>query len=272
MTEKSKCNICGFHDFLELNINEGRRLVSCKRCGHFFLNPLPDKSLLDKLYSDEVYYRETPEDMDNIKYLWQRRFNSIMAMLPKEPGNILDVGCGKGLFLNEAKQRGWQIFGTEYSPHTAKYAVENYGIDVFTGDLLQTRYPDKYFKVISFWHVLEHLFSPSDYIKEAHRLLQNNGLLIIESPNSNESKFTIKEQMDQNKTHIHFFSEKGFRTLLENNGFEVLLATYEDLRHYKNKWSSRLHHNLDTALVKAVKFFTGKNTGSTLRIVARKTS
>ena len=45
----------------------------------------------------------------------------------KEPGRILDIGCGVGHFLNGMKQRRWQVFGTEIR--------EQFGLEVHVGEL-----------------------------------------------------------------------------------------------------------------------------------------
>lgn len=270
MEENNKCDICNSKKFIELCVNDGARLVECVRCGHIFINPLPEKKLLDKLYSNEIYFQEKPEDEENIKFLWKRRYKSIKNELSKEKGNLLDVGCGKGFFLEEAKEDGWSIFGTEYSNHTAKYALDNYGINVFVGDLLHAKYGNNLFKVISFWHVLEHLFSPSVYIKEANRIMERGGLLVVESPNVGVLNVPYAKQIVENKTHIHFFSEKDIINLLSNNGFRIIKLTYEDPRHYKKKWLSIIHHKLEEAIVKMIRIVFLRNIGSTIRILAVK--
>ena len=44
-------------------------------------------------------------------------------------GSILDIGCGPGFFLNEAKKRGWKVAGIDPSPKAIKYIKKNFRIN-----------------------------------------------------------------------------------------------------------------------------------------------
>ena len=45
-------------------------------------------------------------------------------------GRLLDVGCGHGLLLDEARKRGYETVGLELSREAARYARETLGLDV----------------------------------------------------------------------------------------------------------------------------------------------
>ncbi|RKY83677.1 class I SAM-dependent methyltransferase, partial [candidate division KSB1 bacterium] len=65
------------------------------------------------------------------------------------------------------------------------------GIDVFVGDLIDTKYQSYYFDLVMMWHVLEHIENPVLYLKEISRILKENGKLIIEVPNLDSLNFRI---------------------------------------------------------------------------------
>jgi SAM-dependent methyltransferase len=47
---------------------------------------------------------------------------------------LIDVGCGKGWFLLEARKRGWDVYGTEFSDEAIRICIAA-GIEMTKGDL-----------------------------------------------------------------------------------------------------------------------------------------
>ena len=52
-------------------------------------------------------------------------------------GRILDIGCGRGLFLNVMRLGGWSVIGTELNEETASYATKVFDLEVLPGGLVQ---------------------------------------------------------------------------------------------------------------------------------------
>jgi 2-polyprenyl-3-methyl-5-hydroxy-6-metoxy-1,4-benzoquinol methylase len=71
--------------------------------------------------------------------------------------------------------------GVEYSDFAAEKGRQN-GLDIKTGALEGSGYPDSYFDVITMLDVLEHVTSPKDVLKEANRILKNGGMLVVNTP------------------------------------------------------------------------------------------
>ncbi len=67
--------------------------------------------------------------------------------------------------------------------------------------------------------VIEHLINPTETISEFHRILKNNGKMIITTPNSNFWLYYLLRIFNytpsdvQNKDHKHFFSIQDIRIL-----------------------------------------------------------
>ena len=51
----------------------------------------------------------------------------------RPPGQMLDVGCGTGLFLAVARRRGWQPYGVDDCGDATAHAREHFGLDVWDG-------------------------------------------------------------------------------------------------------------------------------------------
>lgn len=84
-------------------------------------------------------------------------------------GSILDYGCGGSPYR--------QVFQAE-EYRRADY-VDCGGIDCLIGPDGRLTYPDDSFDLVLSTQVLEHVFQPQDYLKEALRVLKPGGKLIL---------------------------------------------------------------------------------------------
>jgi len=136
---------------------------------------------------------------------------------PRTPGKILDIGCGDGSFLLAAKDRGWEIYGTELNldgitdPQLAVVA---------TMSDAQQFAP---FDCITLWHSLEHFLDPRQALLDLLPLLASNGTLLVAVPNAYGSQARIFAThwlaLDVPR-HLHHFSTTSLQLLLSQTGFE----------------------------------------------------
>lgn len=96
---------------------------------------------------------------------------------------VLEIGFGNGTFLAYAKNRGWQISGTELNQALVSIATENGFHAVHTADL--TPFTDNSFDLIVAFDVLEHI--PQDkipqFLMHVNRVLKPGGYFIARFPN-----------------------------------------------------------------------------------------
>lgn len=266
------CDICQSRSFGVVSPGSEKEndLVQCGECGHLYLHPFPTPEYLKQAYAEELSINESPEAMDRQQFLWQRRYRSVRQKWGSGRGALLDVGCGEGWFLREAQADGWVGFGTEYHDEAAKYAREKFRLDVFGGDLIDARFSSEKFGAVTLWHVLEHLYSPSNYLKEIHRVLKPGGRLLVECPHIDATHVLPGTQNGYRRLHLHFFSRPAMVRLLQQGGFTVEQSTYEDPDAYKRVWSSILHHHVRSAFLKMAGRLTSIHWGSTIRVYAKK--
>ncbi len=128
---------------------------------------------------------------------------------------ILDVGCGRGEFLQGFIDCGLDGYGVDQSSIALKYFpdikfsltdIENEGIP----------YPDNYFDIVYSKSVIEHFHYPEKFVKEVYRVLKNGGLVITLCPS-----WEYNYQMYfEDYTHRTPFMLGSLRDILLIHGFE----------------------------------------------------
>lgn len=108
----------------------------------------------------------------------------LLACYPDAP--ILDLGSGRGEWLELLQEQGWKATGIDMNADMAGDCQKR-GLSVDVDDALSAlkKQPAEMFVTVSGFHIAEHLeFSELQaLIVEAHRVLMPGGLLILETPN-----------------------------------------------------------------------------------------
>lgn len=225
-SEKYKI-ICKNRDYRYGLSKESFRLVKCVECGLICLNPRPPEKTLRKFYPKE-YYRVSFGSIEEklSKYLSDQKIFSLTKI--KKTGKLFDIGCGTGDFLLQMKNRGYDVYGIDISPQACKIARKK-GLKVYNDDLKKHHFPAKSFDIITLWHVFEHLYNPSDTLKEIRRILKDDGILIMETPNIDCFSFKIFKgyhfHLDSPR-HLHHWTKDTMKKILNKNGFIVYKTEY----------------------------------------------
>ena len=233
------CDFCGSSDYdilferkdLNTNLPGLFTIVKCRNCGLLFLNPMPSrKSILEDIYPDEYdqYHFETTNHpiRDSLQnYGFRKRMRYISKF--KKSGRLLDVGCATGDFLKYTQDHlhAWEIAGLEPVSEAANIASERLGIQIEKGFLSTSQFDADSFDVITFWHVFEHLEDPMKSLIETHRLLKDDGIVVITLPITDSldhkiyKKFWIGYELPR---HLYFYSKAKLVEYLEKVGFQLI--------------------------------------------------
>jgi len=139
----------------------------------------------------------------------------------KEELKVLDLGCGRGEWIELVGENDFYGLGVDIDDDMLQ-ACKILNLDVIHGDALEflQKSPDESFVVVSGFHIAEHL--PFDVlqnlIKETLRVLKPGGLLILETPNSENIRVaTVNFWLDP--THIRPLPPLLLSFLTEYYGF-----------------------------------------------------
>jgi len=225
--EKIQCNICDSTDARKLLDMEGFQYRKCESCGLVYQNPRPVFEDLRRRYGPKYFDYEF-NNQENFFHLMKLGLRDIRFddLFQKDVTNrrFLDIGCATGLLLKHMKEKGWRTKGVEICRESARYGIRMFGLDIFIGTLHEASFPDKYFDVVHFSHVIEHVPDPKGMLLEVRRIVKKAGHVIITTPNVNgmQARFARTEWRSAIPDHIYLFSKKSLRRLLDITGFRVV--------------------------------------------------
>jgi len=160
--------------------------------------------------------RSVREEIDiPIKYLAGRR------------GRMIDVGCGNGGIVESAREYGWEAEGIDVDAGAIDNA-RGKGLNVHSGTLAAQAYPDATFDLITMSHVIEHLHDPVGILRESHRVLKPDGLLMILTPNTSSTereRFGVHWFALDPPRHLILFNPRNLAGAARRAGFKDVRVT-----------------------------------------------
>lgn len=198
-------------------------LTVCQKCAFIFNGAFNDALMnYDKKYQNEQGNSEYFRD-----YL-----KSVLALVKRsvrKSGTIIEVGCGKGLFLELMRKEGLDVKGFDPTYEGKdKDIIKDYFSEKYSGiraDLIILR------------HTLEHIQSPFDFLKMIGRANNNKGKIFVEVPGfdwiSKKGAF-----WDIFHEHCNYFTERSLASMftraktgkLFNGQYIYVLADLADLK------------------------------------------
>lgn len=200
-------------------------VVRCPTCGLLYRSPAVRPAKLHVLYRKQYsrfltgHYSETRKDRYRMV---MDAFDPVFA--DGTGRRVFDHGCGTGLFLDVAAERGFEPYGVDLSPDSIEEARKRpSGRHAHFGK--PTDVPEIAaggFDVITLWSVLAHLARPVDDIRMLRGLLADDGVLLILTVNA--ASLQLKAHGEDwggfTKNHLAVYSPSTLKLLLRLAGFE----------------------------------------------------
>ncbi|GHT14616.1 SAM-dependent methyltransferase [Bacteroidia bacterium] len=206
----------------------------CPDCQILFQHPFPKPEDFDKIYPKDYYaHVETgkipfllnllDQFLNNQKWLFKPIKRSVFPYfnIIKNAEKVLDIGCGKGIFLDILKKSGKETHGLEPDTNALKI-LKNKGHHTFAGDIFTATIEDNSFDLVTMFQVFEHIEEPACLVHEVYRILKPGGYFVFETPNS-------ASQLAGNKNfwrslelprHLILHSPKSVENLLLKENFQ----------------------------------------------------
>ncbi len=199
------------------------QLVACSRCGLQYVSPRLRADVVLEGYaagSDEQFVSQAR----GREITFARCLDAIERIWNREPGRLLDIGTGGGSFPHVASTRGWKAEGCEPNRWLCDWALENYGLPIRPGTVFQQNLAGQSYDVVTLWDVLEHTPDPKTEVREAHRLLKDEGLIVINYPDIGSwiARVMGRSWVFLLDVHLYYFTRTTIRKLLEDAGFDIV--------------------------------------------------
>ena len=237
MSELSNCPICKSENHKLIQGYENFHLSKCLECTMVFAKKIPGSDELESHY--DQYSRD-----DYLSPVTIKRYHELLDTFEKyrKTGKILDVGCGIGYFLEEAKNRGWDVHGTEFTSDAVNICRDK-GISMTEGVLNVGYYKLEDFDVLTSFEVIEHIHNPLEEIHKFNQLLRKGGLLYVTTPNFNSFlRYLLKSKYNviSFPEHLLYFTKTTLSMALHESNFKILKMSASGLSISRAKESLKI--------------------------------
>ena len=250
--EPVACPLCG-REPRSFGIDfQGLHLARCDACGLEFQHPRPVFRQLAAAVYNSSYHPDGHEAVGPCRErTFARQMERLERYVERRPAALLDVGCGAGAFLGYARTRGWTVGGTDIN--VTGDARRHGGIRLWEGQLPDIDFGGARFDAVRLNHVLEHTQDPLRELRQARRIVADDGVLLVGVPNvaglsirlkSWQSRLGLKRRCWKHYGALHhlwFFTPATLAALVEAAGFRVAhWETPAEDRSGRSGWAKAL--------------------------------
>ena len=222
-TETRYCPACKANDERKLFWKSGGCYVACNKCSMLYLNPVFKDDALEEYYrsNHQLQGEVVANDFGFYSTLYLKGLSLVTKSFP-ELGNILDVGCSTGIFLDIAKGSGWKTFGLELNKKEAEIArCKNH---LIKEEMINSVRFEKKFDAITLWDVFEHIKDGFQFLNDAKKLLKEGGIVFIQSPSRDALAAQIMQSdcnMFDGLEHVNLYGIESLTILAESAGYKI---------------------------------------------------
>lgn len=239
-----QCQICKSKEIKPYKVVDSVLIYLCENCQVAFVDPKTPRKKTSHIYSFLDYQKREKQ--------FRNRFRTTVHLISKfiKGNKVLEVGAGFGLLSNLLHKEGYDVDALE--PDVNPFYLKGLSVQVFKSYLEDyVGYTETKYDAIILYDVLEHVGFPTETIKLFEKLLNDKGIVIIQTPNyqSLMAKIVHNWSWWMVEDHRYFFSKKSLHLLFDKKSWKNLMyKTYEEWPDFKKNldgnFTSKMHKAL----------------------------
>jgi SAM-dependent methyltransferase len=200
----------------------------CIDSGYEFYYPFNltgDSEFYSELMNNKWYY---------MPWKWE---HEIAANQIKITDRVLEIGCGKGDFLNKINSICSESTGLEMNQSAIEEAKKK-GLNIYSDTIEEhTKNKSEFYDVVCSFQVLEHIPNVYGFIESSLKSLKSSGKLIISVPNNDSFiKYDKENLLNMPPHHVGLWTYQSLKYLSEIFDIELDKVYFEPLQDYHFLW------------------------------------
>lgn len=230
------CPGCGAEQSVPMFAKHGFDVVTCGRCDSLYVDPAPKSEGLDAFYRDSpstsywanVFFPAVAEARRS--RIFNPRAARVLALAEESgtaPRDVLDVGAGAGLFLEELSKQSpsSKLSAIEPGADLAR-ALREKGIETFEGfaEEAADEWKSKY-DIVTCFEVFEHVLDPLALVMSLGALARPGGLVIVSGlcgDGFDIRMLGVNSQAVSPPHHLNFLSRTGVESVVTRAGLSLV--------------------------------------------------
>ena len=226
---KTKCLICNNAKNLKKFKWSNYQIYDCQHCRlHFCPDLIETEGNSSPVHNEGIKMMEDSFfKTEKIAFQYaKKRIVKYEKILQRKCLNILDIGCGPGVFYKAYNEMSINWTGVEVSPFWIEFGKKN-KIPILNQNLNEIK---EKFDIVTAHQVLEHVENPITFINQILRILRPGGILHLEVPNNLSITSSLRKISPilsydygfiQPPMHMRAYCSQTIKKLFENNKFSI---------------------------------------------------
>jgi SAM-dependent methyltransferase len=197
------------------------RMVRCNTCELVRSDPVADPDTVADLYSQSSF--DYSQELENLA----RTYGAYLGRLDHygvAKGSLLEIGCGNGFFLMQARAQGYRdVHGVEPSRSAVELAPSAIRDRIVCAMMGSGLFPGETFDAICLFQVLDHIFDPAALLKACFDILKPGGFILCLNHNVEALSARLMKERSPiiDIEHTYLYSPDTIRRLFTRFGFQV---------------------------------------------------
>lgn len=223
--ETTDCPLCGAGNGQPTRfVLTPYKLARCAECGLYYLVTRLTSEGVTALYAQGDYFEGQGYDSyaaqePALRMTFRRFLKKLNECFPLH-GALLEIGCGYGYLLDEARPYFQGRVGTDFSPKAIEQAAASEA-KIYQGDIDKLPRADRYDCII-LAHVIEHVHRPVQLLLSIREKLKEGGVVAVATPNIGSLWFPLMGRRWASfkiPEHVAFYDRQTLKQLLASAGF-----------------------------------------------------